>query len=205
MIKNVVFDIGNVLVSFSWRDVMNECGVKEEHIERVANATVRSPYWNELDRGLLPENEILEQFVKNDPELEDEIRVFFAHVTDSMPPFDYSEKWLASLRKRGYKVYLLSNFSDYNFNVNVPRYTFLNETDGKVISYIYKTVKPERKIYKTLLDKYSLKAEECVFIDDRDDNIAAAKELGFEGIVFKSYEDANEKLQALLKEKGVFG
>ena len=61
-------------------------------------------------------------------------------VTDSMPPFDYSEKWLASLRKRGYKVYLLSNFSDYNFNVNVPRYTFLNETDGKVISYIYKTV-----------------------------------------------------------------
>ncbi|MBO4428339.1 MAG: HAD family phosphatase [Clostridia bacterium] len=205
MIKNVVFDIGNVLVSFSWRECMRDCGVKEEHIERVANATVRSPYWNELDRGEKSEDEILEQFVKNDPELEDEIRVFFAHVTDSMPPFDYSKKWLASLRQRGYKVYLLSNFSNYNFNVNVPRYTFLSETDGKIISYIYKTVKPERKIYEILLDKYALNAEECVFIDDRDDNIAAAKALGFNGIVFESYEDANEKLQALLKEKGVFG
>lgn len=205
MIKNVVFDIGNVLIDFSWRNTMRDCGIKEENLERIAKATVMSPNWNELDRGVLSEDEILEKFVESDPEFEDDIRRFFARVTESMPPFDYSENWLGSLRRRGYKVYLLSNFSNYNFNVNVPRYTFLKETDGKIISYLYKCVKPERKIYEILLDKYSLKADECVFIDDREDNIEAAKALGFNGIVFKSYEDASKKLNELLKKEGAHG
>jgi len=205
MIKNIVFDIGNVLIAFSWRDCMRECGIKEEYLERIANATVRSQNWNELDRGVLSDDEILEKFVESDPECGDMIRTFFERVTYSMPPYDYSEKWLATLRRRGYKVYLLSNFSDHNFNVNVPQYTFLNETDGKVISYIYKCIKPEREIYDILLNKYSLSAEECVFIDDRADNIEAAISCGMNGIVFTSYDDANEKLNALLKEKGVFG
>lgn len=205
MIKNVVFDIGMVLIDFSWRDTMRDCGIEEEKIERIADATVRSSNWNELDRGVLPESEILEKFVESDPELEADIRKFFSRVTDSMPPFDYSKGWLSSLRKRGYKVYLLSNFSNYNFNVNIPRYTFLEETDGKIISYLYKCVKPERKIYEILLSTYNLDPTECVFIDDRADNIEAAKALGFHGIVFKGYDDASAKLNELLKKEGVNG
>lgn len=205
MIKNVVFDIGMVLIGFSWRECMRDCGIDEKYFDRIGRATVLSPNWNELDRGVLDENEILERFVKSDRELEDDIRKFFAHVTDSMPPFDYSEGWLRSVRERGYKVYILSNFSNYNFNVNVPRYTFLKETDGKIISYVYKCIKPEKEIYLHLLNEYGLNAEECVFIDDRDDNIAAAEALGFHGIVFKSYEDANKKLNELLAKEGAFG
>ena len=205
MIKNVVFDIGMVLIDFSWRECMRDCGIKEEDVMRVAQATVLSPYWNELDRGLLSEDEIVKNFVSLAPDLEDEIKRFFSIVTVSMPPFDYSEGWLRSVKERGYGVYILSNFSNHNFNVNLPRYTFLKHADGMIISYRYKTVKPERKIYECLLSEYGLDPEECVFIDDREDNIAAAKELGFSGIVFKSFEDASKKLDALLSEHGVCG
>ena len=205
MIKNVIFDIGHVLIDFSWRDCMIKCGIKEEDMEKIAMATVKSPYWSELDRGVMTDDEILSKFIENAPEFEKEIRVFFKEVTWSMPPFDYSKGWLHSVKERGYNVYILSNFSDYNFNTLKPGYTFLEEADGMVVSYEVKFVKPEREIYEILLDKYSLKADECVFIDDREDNIEAARALGFYGIVFKSFDDANEKLDLLLKKEGAHG
>ena len=205
MIKNVVFDIGNVLIAFSWRDVMKDVGIKDEDMDVIANATVRSPYWNELDRGIMTEDEVLQKFIEGAPDHEDDVKRFFARVTDSMPPFDYSKGWLHGVKERGYGVYILSNFSNYNFNTCKPSYTFLEEADGMIISYQHKVVKPERKIYEILLKTYSLDPRECVFIDDREDNIAAAVALGFHGIVFKSYEDANDKLNELLKNEGVFG
>ena len=205
MIKNVVFDIGNVLIAFSWRDVMLDVGIKPEDTDVIANATVRSRFWNELDRGIMTEDEILGEFVAGAPGHEDEVRRFFARVTESMPPFDYSKGWLHSVKERGYNVYILSNFSNYNFNTCKPTYTFLEEADGAIISYRYHVVKPERRIYEILLETYSLDPKECVFIDDREDNIAAAVELGFNGIVFKSFKDASEKLDALLKKEGAHG
>ena len=67
MIKNVVFDIGMVLISFSWRECLRECGVREEDFETIAEATVKSPYWNELDRGVMSDEEILDKFIENAP------------------------------------------------------------------------------------------------------------------------------------------
>lgn len=205
MIKNVVFDIGNVLIAFSWREVMLDVGIKPEDTETIADATVRSKYWSELDRGIMTDEQIVDGFISGAPQFEKEIRRFFAHVTESMPPFDYSKGWLHSVKERGYNVYILSNFSNNNFNACKPSYTFLEEADGMIISYQHKTIKPERKIYEILLETYSLDPRECVFIDDRDDNIAAAVELGFSGIVFKSYEDASAKLDTLLKKDGAHG
>ena len=74
MIKNIVFDIGNVLVGFDWKPFMESFGFTEEVLKRVANATVHAPIWNEIDRGKLSEEEILSEFIKNDPEMEAPIR-----------------------------------------------------------------------------------------------------------------------------------
>lgn len=205
MIKNVVFDIGNVLIAFSWRDVMKDVGIKEEDMDIIADATVRSKYWSELDRGIMTDEQIVDGFISGAPGHADDIKRFFARVTDSMPPFDYSKGWLHSVKERGYNVYILSNFSDHNFNTCRPSYTFLEEADGEIISYRHKVIKPERRIYEILLETYSLDPRECVFIDDREDNIAAAVELGFSGIVFKSFDDASAKLDALLKKEGAHG
>ena len=76
-------------------------------------------------------------------------------------------------------------------------FPFADSVDGRVVSGFVKMVKPNEDIYEYLMDKFSLKADECVFIDDREDNVKAAVRLGMKGIVFQSYEQAREALAAI--------
>lgn len=205
MIKNVVFDLGFVLISFDWREIMTRVGITEDEMEEIATATVRSEYWGELDRGILTDEEILNGFISIAPQHKEKITKFFAAVPHNMPPYSYSNEWVASVKERGYNLYVLSNFSENNFKFCEPKYTFLDKFDGKIISYRYKCIKPEKEIYQILFDSFDLNPEECVFIDDREDNIEAAINQGMNGIVFRSYDQASSDLDKLLKEKGIHG
>jgi putative hydrolase of the HAD superfamily len=106
---------------------------------------------------------------------------------------------LDSLKEKGLKIYLLSNYPKSIFALHEERgkFTFIDKIDGRVVSGFEGMVKPDAEIYKLLMDRYGLKAEECVFIDDRPENIEAAKALGMEGIVFESYEQASEELEKI--------
>ena len=106
------------------------------------------------------------------------------------------------LKEQGYKVFLLSNYGKTSFEAarDHGRLSFLPLVDGSVISYEVQIVKPEPGIYHALLEKYDLKAEECVFLDDRADNIEAARALGFLGIVVESYEQAKKELETICTE-----
>lgn len=75
---------------------------------------------------------------------------------------------------------------------------FLPYVDGAIFSYEHKLMKPDERIYKLLLEKYNLKSDECVFIDDRVENIDSGKRLGIHGIVFENYEQASKELEQLL-------
>ena len=81
MIKNVVFDIGNVLAGFVWQDFFKSFGFSQEICERIADATVRDPFWSEVDRGVLSDEELLAGFIKRDPEIEGEIRQVFQDIS----------------------------------------------------------------------------------------------------------------------------
>lgn len=205
MIKNVIFDIGLVLISFDWRKLMKDCGIEDNEIDRMAEATVNSKFWYELDRGILTEDEIEEGFVSIAPELKDKIHVFFSRVPDILNPFDYSDAWLESIKARGYKIYFLSNFSNRAFNKCKEKYTFLRHGDGAIISYQHKCVKPEKAIYDKLTEIYGLVPEECVFIDDNKANIEAADKFGFNTVRFLGHDDASQKLNKMLADKGIFG
>lgn len=201
MISSIVFDIGNVLASFRWKDLFGELGFSGEAFERIAAATVLHPtMWNEFDRSLMSDEEIIDRCIKRAPEYEREIRMLFATTAGLVEEYSYSYEWIKSLKEQGYKVYLLSNYGKTSFEAarDKGRLSFLPLVDGGVISYEVKLVKPEPGIYQALLDKYKLKAEECVFLDDRAENIAAAEALGFYGIVVESYEQAKEKLDECL-------
>ena len=108
MIKNIVFDIGNVLVRFQPDEAMREIGIEENKIAALAHATYENPVWVELDRGVIPENEIIDEMVKVAPQYEADIRrfffFFFAFVVKA---FDYAADWINELKSRGYKVYLI--------------------------------------------------------------------------------------------------
>ncbi|MGN0506161.1 MAG: HAD family hydrolase [Lachnospiraceae bacterium] len=203
MIKNIVFDIGNVLAHFRWQELLHDLGMTGEVFESVADATVRNTgMWNEFDRGVLDDEEIIKGCIDSAPQYEKEIRLLFANVKDIVLEYPYAKPWITELKERGFRVYLLSNYGKTSYEQGSKGFSFLPLVDGAVISYEVKHIKPEPEIYTELFQKYGLKPEECVFFDDREENIEAACTLGMHGIVFTSREKAGRELEKLLEEIG---
>ena len=200
MIKTVIFDIGNVLTDFAWKEMYKEKGLGGETFDRVAKATVQSPYWCELDRGIMTFSEVMDKFVNLDSEMEDEIRRVLADMHGIVTGRSYAVPWVCSLKNQGLKVYVLSNFSEKIWKECIDALEFFEFTDGGIISYKEHLIKPDQAVYQLLLERYGLCADECVFIDDLEENVKAARLCGINGIVFKNYEQAKKELNNMLKD-----
>lgn len=201
MIKNIVFDIGNVLVGFTWEKFYRSFGYSEEVFEKLANATVKNPFWNEMDRGKLSDEELLEEFIKNDPSVEKEIRKVFENVEGMIQRYDYAIPWIRELKNQGYHVYVISNFAHKAHQDCIKALDFLDEIDGGILSYQVKLIKPAPEIYLLLCNRYDLKAEECVFIDDLWENVETAKKVGMKGLVFENLNQTKKELENILTSK----
>lgn len=195
MIKNIVFDVGNVLVEWDPKKALRELGIDGEDMEAVLDATVRSDVWNESDRSTLSDEELLSRMIGNAPGYEEQIRQLWEHVQLAIWQFDYSRAWINRLKENGYRVYILSNYSKYAYEKTIEALSFLEDVDGALFSYEVHQIKPEPEIYLSLLQKFHLNAEECVFLDDRKENVEAAKQQGICGIQFHTYEQAVAELQ----------
>lgn len=198
MIRNIVFDIGMVLVDFRWQELMHELGITGEAFEHVSRSTVLGPYWNEFDRSRLASAELIEMCCRLDPDYSAQIRLYFDHIGEICREYPDSADWIRSFKAAGYRVYLLSNYARLSFIQANPPFTFLPLMDGGVISYEVQQIKPEPAIYQSLLKRCQLKAEECVFIDDNADNIKTASALGFRTVHYKTRKQADQELKILL-------
>lgn len=196
-IKNIIFDIGNVLLGFDYWNFFESFGYDKETVERLAKATAQSPDWNELDRGVLSYEEVLQRFVANDPQLELIINRVFLNLNGLLSRYDYAIPWIKELKDKGYKVYYLSNFFRKAETDCAETMDFMPFMDGGILSYRDKVTKPEPEIYQLLLSRYGLNAEESVFLDDTEKNIVGARKEGIHGIVFENRTQACEELRKL--------
>lgn len=197
MIKNIVFDIGNVLTYYTWEEHIRSFGFTETVYQRVVQATVKSRAWNEFDRGLLSDEEVTQLLVQNDPGVEQEIRQMMVNVGGLVKKAEYAIPWIQELKSKGYHVYYLSNFSFKAGKECSHALDFMLFTDGGILSCEEKLIKPQPEIYRRLLEKYGLTAGECVFLDDLDINVRAAEAEGFHGILFTTKEAAVSALEEL--------
>ncbi len=197
MIKNIVFDVGKVLVDFDWQGFMDTLAFPPEIYEKVANATVLSDLWNEFDRSRMPDEEILQGFLEKEPDCEAEIMRFWNNMGNCIKQYDYAHSWIGSLQEMGYRVYLLSNYSRRMYFQSIEELSFVEQVDGAVFSFEVQATKPEREIYDALLEKYQLNPTECVFLDDNRSNIIAANQLGMATIHFHTKSQAEEELKSL--------
>lgn len=198
MIKNIVFDIGNVLVDFRWREYIKSFGVTDEEFDRIVAATVYSSAWSEFDRGILSEEEVLESFYAADPDMKELIYKIFSKINGLLTQFDYAKDWIRDLQKRGFKVYCLSNMSYKAVDECAEALDFIPLLDGSILSCDVKLCKPEREIYELLFKKYDLVPGECLFIDDLEKNINAAIACGMKGHVFKDKADADAAIDEIV-------
>ena len=200
MINTVVFDIGMVLVYFRWRELFRDLGFEGEKFDDIAKATVHNPWWNEFDKGQLSVEEIEEKYIQSAPQYKEDIKKIYEHADEFIIRYEYTIPWIQELKKRGYKVYVLSNWSEIAYEANKDTHLkFLEEMDGGILSFREGMIKPDKEIYQLLCDRYEIEPSKAVFLDDNEANVKAAKAFGMNAIHFKAYQQAKEELEQYLK------
>ncbi len=197
MIKNIVFDIGNVLVDFRLKEFLAEKGFDAPMIKRLLKVSVMSPYWEQFERADITEEEAMRAFVSLDPEIEKELNKAFSNIQGMLTIREYAVPWIRSLKEAGFRVYYLSNYSKKAYDECQDSLAFMKYTDGGFLSFQQRMTKPDPQMYTRFLEHFQLVPQESVFIDDTEQNVAVAERLGFRGIVFRSYEDATKRLKEL--------
>ncbi len=197
MITTIIFDIGNVLADFNWKKHYESFGYDEAMVERLARATVKSPLWNETDRGVIPREELMRRFAENDPEIAEDIYRVLGDVRTMVTRSEYAIPWIRELKSRGYRVLYLSNFGEKAKKDCAEALDFLPYMDGGILSYREKVIKPMPEIYERLIERYGLTPEECVFLDDTQANLDAAERFGIHTIRFQGLAQAVEELCGL--------
>lgn len=194
MIKNIIFDLGNVLIRFKPEEFVNK-NIKKEYREKFFNVIFKGQEWADLDRGILEYSDAVKIFSEKIPECSSEIKKLFDnYILDVLEPIEKNIEIMKSLKGK-YKLFVLSNFHYPAFNYIFKNWEFFKYFDGKVVSGHCKLLKPEKKIYELLCLTYSLKPNECVFIDDTKANIEAAEEFGINGIHLTDINILEEKLK----------
>ena len=146
MIRNIVFDIGNVLIGFEAMDYLTSL-FGEEKAVRIAEAVFGSGYWQELDIARLSVEEILELFYSAAPDLRDEIKESFDRIGECVERLDWPVSLVDSLKEKGYGVYFLSNMSEHVKASNPDAFDFVSHMDGGIWSCDVHLIKPDTGIY----------------------------------------------------------
>lgn len=202
MIKNVIFDLGNVLIDFKPIKYIKSLGYDDEKALEIFNKTIKDSIWADMDRGIYRDKEsYVSAFKTKYPEIQDDIDKFLGGpwMENVIFPLKDNLKMIDLVKEKGLKYYILSNYPKDAFEYTYDMCPFIQNGDGMVISYDVLMIKPDKNIYLKLLDKYGLKANECLFIDDLDINVEGAKSVGINAFVFKDLEDGYKKLEEYLK------
>jgi 2-haloacid dehalogenase len=184
-VQAVVFDLGGVLIDWDPRYLYRRILDHEEEIE-VFLSTVCTPEWNaELDRGRSFE-EMVELLCSKHPERRDEIVAYHLRWDEMLgESFEGSVRILEELHSAGYPLYALTNWSAETFHIARERYGFLSLFEEIIVSGEAGLIKPDPRIYELLVERTGLDPYRAVFVDDREENVRAAKKRGFTGVLFQ--------------------
>ena len=197
MIRNIIFDLGNVIFNFKPEEFLRRFTIDYDYIEYFISNVIRSKIWLELDRGKISIKEAEIEFKKKFPKDQEFIELFFTYWMEMLTPIQENVEILYDLKSNGYRIYILSNFIIEAFEFVKQKYDFLSLFDGKIISGQVKVIKPDLEIYRKLINKYGLIPEECIFIDDVRAFLSRAKKLNIKTILFNKNTDLRTELRYL--------
>lgn len=198
MIKNVIFDLGDVLINNNSFEYIKTLGYSDEKTNALYQALAIDSVWHDKDIGIYESYvDCIPIFQNHHPELVKEIADFFqdSWMEKVYTPIEENMVLYNRAKELGYDIFFLTNYSVDGFAYLEENYDFIRNVKGKIVSSHVHCCKPERKIYELLLNKYQLNASECIFFDDNINNILAAKEVGIVAVLFTDVQDALQILQ----------
>ncbi len=191
----VVFDVGNVLLSWDPHAILREHLPAGADHGRFLRDVFSHPDWVDLDRGTLDEEDALLRFAARTGAAQDLVRRLVHASKTSLAPMPDSLALLEELRRTGAtRLYVLSNMSHATWEYLEPRHAFWKGFDGLVISARIGMVKPDPAIYRHLLATFGLDPRQTVFFDDRSDNVAGARAEKIRSFVFDGAAKARARL-----------
>ena len=201
MTRNLVFDFGKVLVDYDFVDFFRRLIPDARRCMQLASIMTDEETLRRFDREEKPIEELVKDLISENPAFEDEIRLFAERypeiITGDMPGM---KELLVRLKGEGFSLYGLSNWCSKVY-VTMGQYDIFQLMDGYVISSEEHLVKPEAGIYHRLYEKFGLKPEECIFADDKQENIEGARRTGMRGIVFENAAQYERELRRMLREE----
>lgn len=195
MIKNVIFDLGGVVLGRELRrlgDVLNTFAF--------ISADESFPeFWSEFDRGTYTREEVTtllsEEYNLSYEDASEQVQ----QLLDLLQPIPETVAVIEELKERGIRCYVLSNMSK-EFYAELLKFPVFDLFDGAVVSYQERVNKPDRRIYEIILSRYGLEPSETVFADDKIANTEAAAALGLHTVPFDCLSDGPEVLRNLVWE-----
>ncbi len=198
MIKNVVFDLGNVLISFRPSEYFDRKQYPVNLKSVILNDIFRSREWLMLDKGDIILSDAIESISHKSSLKKEEIARIFNLRTDLMFPLGRNIKLLPELKKQGFKLYFLSNFPLDIFDEVRNSYSFFNYFDGGLISAEARSSKPEPEIYRLFFERFNLMPGECLYVDDIEANVKAAESFGVKGLVADGSDRISESVMSAI-------
>ncbi len=196
--KNLIFDLGLVLISWDPRAVLKDHFGDSGEFENAMRNIFEHPDWLEFDRGGFTEEQAVERFAANTGLSTEIVASSFATIRDALVPLEPGLALLEWARERGIPLYCISNMSIGTYELLRSRHDFFEHFEDIVVSGYVKLVKPDPAIYTYALERFGLPAEESIFVDDRPENVAAARALGIHAVQFDSTWPCVDKVKSLL-------
>lgn len=192
--RNIIFDFGNVLVEWQPERVYGEYFGDEAKAWWFLRHVADLDWRQRIDAGE-SQDACIAELKARQPEYAEAIELYRSHWREMLTGEVPGMRQLLSEVQQKYEVYGLTNWSMETFPEAREHFGILQLIDRYVVSGAERLVKPDPRLFHVLLDRYGLKAEECTFVDDNPDNVAAARALGMEGIVFHGAEDLRKQLK----------
>lgn len=197
-VDTIVFDLGNVLVHWNPRHLFKRIFGADEAAMEYFLSEVCNGEWNEQQDGGRPWEDGIAAAIKQHPAYEPHIRAYFDRWEEMIPgAIDETVEILAQLRALNIRLLALTNWSHETFPIAQRRFPFLTWFEGIVVSGHERLVKPDPAIFQLLIDRYQLRPESTVFIDDSIRNVEASVAEGLLGIHFRSASELRTQLRAL--------
>ena len=199
--KNIIFDVGDVLLDYRWQQMLMDYGLDESEAYRVGRELFDDPdgLWHEFDLAVKSQEEIIQEFEQKHPKDAEVIRWFISHGEYMHVARPAIWKLVHQLKEAGYHLYILSNYPEILFKKHTQYADFMDDMEGMVVSYMLHVGKPERIVYQTLCDRYGLNKEECLFFDDRAENVQGAIDFGMRAKRVLSAKGLAVDLEELLR------